>query len=88
MTQVTFTLPSELVERAREAGLLSDERLIAMIEAELEAEDDAENDWEDTPDEEIEAGFLAGWDDVMKGKTIPADVALAKLRAELDDENR
>jgi predicted DNA-binding protein len=41
---------------------------------------DLDDDFEDTPEDEILAGFQQGWHEAMTGKTRPADEVLEEIR--------
>ncbi len=43
-------------------------------------------DFEETPDEEIAAGFLQGWHEAMTGQTRSAEEALAEIRQKLEHD--
>ncbi len=80
-------LPAELMEKLHDEARRYQRELSDIVrEAIEEYYYEEEEELEDTPDEEVLEGFRRGWHDAMTGNTIPADVALKRLREKLANE--
>jgi predicted transcriptional regulator len=79
--ELTNLLSPETLERLQAEAERQHIPLPDLVRAAIEdyLDIDDEEDYEDTPIEEIEAGFLQGWHEAMTGQTIPGREALAAL---------
>lgn len=78
-------IPEELFERLQAEAERQQVPVSALVREALSDYLEAFEDLpEETPDEEIEAGFLHGWHDVMTGHTRPARDVLNEIRKGAD----
>ncbi len=85
--EITFRLPAELVEKARERGLLTAQIYAEWLQDELEYGED-EDAYEDTPDEVILEHLREALTDALAGRNLrPAREVLDEIRRELEEEN-
>ena len=81
-------LPPEVFERLQlEANRQKTELSKLVRDAVEEYLENLDEEFEETPDEEIEAGFLQGWHEVMTGQTRPAKEVLEELRKANSDDH-
>ena len=78
-------IPEELFERLQAEAERQQLSVSALVrEAITDYLEGFEDLPEETPDEDIEAGFLRGWHDVMTGRTRPARDVLKEIRKGAD----
>lgn len=79
-------LSANTMQRLQEEATRTKVDVAEIVRDALETYLDDEEELEDTPDEKILADFRQGWHEAMTGKTVPADVALKRLREKLANE--